>query len=60
MKKIDWKIYVFYKYTYIRDIMDPKITRKGKEKNQLKDKSVYKYNNKRVRQYENMNMPKKK
>ena len=36
----------------------PKITRKGKEKNQLKDKRAYKNNNKRVRQYENM--PKKK
>tara|TARA_B100000925_G_C22005408_1_gene473423 strand:- start:832 stop:981 length:150 start_codon:yes stop_codon:yes gene_type:complete len=32
--------------------MDPKITRKGKEKNQNKDKSAYKYGNKRVRQYE--------
>ena len=32
--------------------MDPKITRKGKEKNQNKDKSGYKYGNKRVRQYE--------
>lgn len=34
--------------------MDPKITRKGKEKNQNKDKSGYKYGNKRVRQYENL------
>ena len=32
--------------------MDPKITRKGKEKNQNKDKSSYRYGNKRVRQYE--------
>ena len=32
--------------------MDPKITRKGKEKNQRKNKSDYKYNQKRVRQYE--------
>jgi hypothetical protein len=32
--------------------MDPRITRKGKEKNKQKDKSAYKYNNKRVRQYE--------
>ena len=32
--------------------MDPKITRKGKEKNQRKNKNDYKYNQKRVRQYE--------
>ena len=32
--------------------MDPKNTRKGKEKNLKKDKSAYKYGNKRVRQYE--------
>ena len=32
--------------------MDPKNTRKGKEKNLKKDKSSYKYGNKRVRQYE--------
>ena len=31
--------------------MDPKNTRKGKEKNLKKDKSAYKYGNKRVRQY---------
>ena len=32
--------------------MDQKNNRKGKEKNLKKDKSAYKYNNKRVRQYE--------
>jgi hypothetical protein len=36
--------------------MDPKITRKGKEKNQLKNKNDYKYNQKRVRQYENQTL----
>ena len=40
--------------------MDPKITRKGKEKNQNKDKSGYKYGNKRVRQYENLQSKEKK
>tara|TARA_B100000524_G_C23434802_1_gene292903 strand:- start:376 stop:531 length:156 start_codon:yes stop_codon:yes gene_type:complete len=32
--------------------MDQKNNRKGKEKNVKKDKSTYKYGNKRVRQYE--------
>ena len=32
--------------------MDQKNNRKGKEKNIKKDKSAYKYGNKRVRQYE--------
>ena len=32
--------------------MDQKNNRKGKEKNVKKDKSAYKYGNKRVRQYE--------
>ena len=32
--------------------MDQKNNRKGKEKNLKKDKSSYKYSNKRVRQYE--------
>ena len=34
--------------------MDPKITRKGKEKNRIKNKGDYKYGNKRVRQLENL------
>ena len=40
--------------------MDPKITRKGKEKNQNKDKSAYKYGNKRVRQYKALQSKEKK
>ena len=32
--------------------MDPRNTRKGKEKNVNKNKNDYKYSNKRVRQYE--------
>ena len=34
--------------------MDPKITRKGKEKNVKKNKGDYVYSNKRVRQVENL------
>lgn len=34
--------------------MDPKITRKGKEKNIKKNKGDYKYGNKRVRQVEDL------
>ena len=34
--------------------MDPKITRKGKEKNAKKNKGDYVYGNKRVRQVENL------
>lgn len=34
--------------------MDPKITRKGKEKNRIKNKGDYKYGNKRVRQVEDL------
>lgn len=34
--------------------MDPKITRKGKEKNAKKNKGDYVYCNKRVRQVENL------
>ena len=34
--------------------MDPKITRKGKEKNRIKNKGDYKYGNKRVRQVEEL------
>ena len=34
--------------------MDPKITRKGKEKNIIKNKGDYKYGNKRVRQVEEL------
>ena len=34
--------------------MDPKITRKGKEKNLKKNKCDYVYGNKRVRQLENL------
>ena len=34
--------------------MDPKITRKGKEKNIKKNKGGYVYGNKRVRQVENL------
>lgn len=42
--------------------MDQKNNRKGKEKNVKKDKSAYKYGNKRVRQYEALlsNKPKEK
>lgn len=40
--------------------MDPKNTRKGKEKNQGKDKSGYKYGNKRVRQYEALQLKERK
>jgi len=34
--------------------MDPKITRKGKEKNTKKNKGDYVYSNKRVRQVESL------